>query len=783
MTIRQNNFILFIAFVAGALPLGAGETITVQTLYTAPINPANGVHPLWTPVQHQRGRTFVVVPDAELRPKVTQIEADGRITTVPLDPGPDYRASADGHNRFTMGIDPDGYLHIAGDMHGYAPWADTYVERYQRQDMMYWRSNRPLDVTGGFTFCGGRGSTTTLPGEEWGGDSRFFNDRDGVLFFSSRVRAFKGGGMSGSEPFIAYGIYRYDHTSGRWTALGGRPGDAAPGTREQNTVLYWEHTDAFEAYQTAPRFDLKNRLHFAIAGKTAGLAGQGLVYACSDDGTTWMKADGTRIASLPLRGRDGEPGQGHLVARSPKVAQQSPVAVDRHGTVAVKVENEWRSWNGQAWTPISGEPGILGADGMLTADGGSHLVRSIALGAPAQRLDTGFGQVFSISELGLDQTGAVYGVGLPPGTNFTNAKQMSVFRAGFTPLPNPTSASVVPDAPRIFFSRGDDARVWLSWTPVGGATSYSVLRGRSDGPAATVIAKGVSSPAEFCDATAVNGTTYTYQVIAVNGVGASRASPVVSITPQRSKPRAPLIHAALARNTHIILRWLPLGALPNSYTIKRSDAVGGPYTTIASNIVGMEYVDTGLVNDRTYHYVVSAVSAAGGVSPDSTPCSTAPFRWSPILHYKSIGKDDAGSAAASAENPPRESAAQAFDGNRGSKWLMSSATGSLDYRFAPGESWSVTRYRLISGGDAPERDPRDWRFQGSKDGTTWVTLDTRTDQVFATRNAVITCDIANTTSYAAYRLLITRNNGNGLTQLAELELWMDGEPSAKSGTR
>lgn len=775
---HSRHLLSLIAVFAGALH--AAETITVQTLYSAPINPANGVHPLWTPVQHQRGKTFVVVPDVELRPMVTQIDADGKTTTVPLDPNPDYRALSDGHNRFTMGIDPDGYLHISGDMHGYAWWASTYVERYQYQDMMYWRSNKPLDVSGGFTFCGGRGHTTTLPGEEWGGDSRFFNDRNGVLYFSSRVRAFTGGSMSGSEPFIAYGIYRYDHTTGRWATLGGKPGDAAPGTRNQNVVLYWEHTDAFEAYQTAPRFDLTNRLHFAIAGKTAGLDGQGLIYACSDDGgATWLKADGKRIASLPLRGKDGEPGQGHLVVRSPKVAQQSPVSVDREGRVAVKAENEWRMWNGQAWTPITGEPGVLGADGMLTADGGSVLVRSTAFGAPVQRLDTGFGQVFSLSELGLDQTGAVYAIGLPKGTNFPNAKQMSVFCARFTPLPDPAAVPAAPAAPRIFFSRGDDARVWLSWTPVAGATRYSVVRGRSDGSAASIIATEVTSPAEFCDATAVNGTTYTYQVIAVNDVGPSPASLAVSVTPQRQTPRPPLIQTALARNTHIILRWLPLWPAATSYTINRADAVDGPYTTIANKVVGLDYTDTGLTNDRTYHYVVAAVNAASGASSDSAPYSVAPFRWVPILHYKSIGKDDAGSAAASAENAPREIAARAFDGNRGSKWLMPSATGSLDYHFAPGETWAVTRYRLISGGDAPERDPKDWQFQGSKDGKTWVTLDTRSDQTFAQRNAINTYDLTNTTAYAAYRLLITRNNNNGLTQLAELELWRDGTPPTK----
>ena len=388
--------------------VGAGcvqaETMTVTTLYSAPINPLNAVHPLWTPVQHYRGKTFVVVPDVKLRPMVTEIDdASGKVTTVPLDPGPDYLASTDGHNRFTMGIDKDGYLHVAGDMHGYARWASTYVERYQYQNMMYWRSNKALDVTGGFTFSGGATSTTAPPGDEWGGDNRFFNDRNGELYFSARMRAFTGGSLSGSEPFISYGIYRYSTSTGRWTALGGKVTPAqAPGASRFMTILYWEHTTSFEAFQSAPRFDDANRLHFAIAGNTAGTAGQGLIYACSDDGgDTWKKASGARIPGLPIRGKDGDPNQGDLVVRSTKVAQQSPLCVDKDGRVAVHGDGTWRTWDGKAWVPISGGLGILGPDHMLTGEGGSTLDRSAGLGQPATRHDTGFGQVFSLSELGL----------------------------------------------------------------------------------------------------------------------------------------------------------------------------------------------------------------------------------------------------------------------------------------------------------------------------------------------------------------------------------------------
>lgn len=750
------------------------ESLKVSTLYTAPIHPANGVHPLWTPVQHNRGKTFVVVPDENLRPMVTQIDSDGRVTTVPLDPNPDYLASADGHNRFTMGIDKEGYLHIAGDMHGYAEWASTYVARYQYQNMMYWRSNKALDVTGGFTFAGGRDSASTLPGEEWGGDSRFFNDRNGELYFSSRVRAFTGGKLSGSEPFIAYGLYRYDSMTGRWTSIGGTAPEAAPGARKFNKVLYWEHTDAFEAYQCVPRFDDRNRLHFAIGGKTAGTEGQGLIYARSDDGgNTWVKANGTRIPGLPLRARDGEANQGDLVIRSPKVAQQSPVYVDRDGNVAVPSEGKWRTWRDNTWTLFTGGIGLMGPDGMLTGEGGSSLNRCGKFGEKPVPHETGFGQVFSLSELGLQTTGAIYGIGLPAGTNFVNAKQMSVFKAHFVPTESPEKSPESAPAPRIFYSRGEDARVWLSWTPVAGVVDYTVNRSSKAGPV-SVIATHVKATDEFVDATCSNDIPYTYVVSANFAAGESLTSKAVTVTPTRSQARPPLVQSAVGGNGHITLRWVPLWPEGTSYTVKRAAAEGGKFSVIAKNVPGLSFTDFGLTNDQTYRYVVSASNDVSGESPDSSPISAAPFKWSRILKYKSIGYADPGTAPASAENAPRETAAQAFDGGLSSKWLMSANTGWLQYQFAKGEVHTVTRYRLISGQDGPERDPTDWQFQGSADGKTWVTLDAQSGQTFATRNGINTYSFENKTPYQMYRLNILKNNGNGLTQLAELELWEDG---------
>ncbi|MFL5801171.1 MAG: glycoside hydrolase domain-containing protein, partial [Roseiflexaceae bacterium] len=126
--------------------------------------------------------------------------------------------------------------------------------------------------------------------------------------------------------------------------------------------------------------------------------------------------------------------------------------------------------------------------------------------------------------------------------------------------------------------------------------------------------------------------------------------------------------------------------------------------------------------------------------------------------------------AASGENPPNETAAQAVDGNVNTKWLVFESTGWLQVKLA--EAIAVMHYALTSANDAPERDPRDWALLGSQDGQNWTTLDTQTDQLFDSRFQTKEYRFANTTPYLYYRLNITRNRGVTTTiiQLAELQL-------------
>jgi len=62
---------------------------------------------------------------------------------------------------------------------------------------------------------------------------------------------------------------------------------------------------------------------------------------------------------------------------------------------------------------------------------------------------------------------------------------------------------------------------------------------------------------------------------------------------------------AISGDSTVDLKWTPAEEVTN-FNIKRSTTTGGPYETIAENVVGNTYTDTGVVNGTTYYYIVTA---------------------------------------------------------------------------------------------------------------------------------------------------------------------------------
>ncbi len=225
-------------------------------------------------------------------------------------------------------------------------------------------------------------------------------------------------------------------------------------------------------------------------------------------------------------------------------------------------------------------------------------------------------------------------------------------------------------------------------------------------------------------------------------------------------PTAPTnLSSANITQTNFVLNWTAstdnIGV--TGYDVYRGTTLVGSTTTATTINV------TGLVASTAYSMTVRAKDAAGNTATSSALSVTtiAPTSF-PIITSRG-------------ENLPNEAKERAFDLDNVSKWLDFSATSFLQIQYE--NAITYNQYVLVSGNDAPERDPVTWTIQGSNNGTTWTTLDSRTGQAWASRNLARTFTFANTTAYSYYKMDITSNTNGSIIQLSELT-YGNGTPPA-----
>jgi len=179
-----------------------------------------------------------------------------------------------------------------------------------------------------------------------------------------------------------------------------------------------------------------------------------------------------------------------------------------------------------------------------------------------------------------------------------------------------------------------------------------------------------------------------------------------------------------------------------------------------------------------------AAPAAGAPATPAAPAAApgapaAPAAGAEVIVTKADYNKQGGTPSASSQPVDAETCDHAFEQGTQQKWLGNMDDGGawLQYAFN-GDGYAVSKYRIISANDAPERDPKDWKVLGSQDGKTWVTLDERKDQSFADRFTANVYTIKTPAVYKMYRLAISANNGStedqtggkGITQLSEWNL-------------
>ncbi|MFA6961695.1 MAG: hypothetical protein WC205_13150 [Opitutaceae bacterium] len=129
-----------------------------------------------------------------------------------------------------------------------------------------------------------------------------------------------------------------------------------------------------------------------------------------------------------------------------------------------------------------------------------------------------------------------------------------------------------------------------------------------------------------------------------------------------------------------------------------------------------------------------------------------------------------GTGRASAESKPGL-AARAFDGAPYTNWSAEMADDTpswLEFKFDDNACWRVTEYSVTNGYNE-SREPRSWELQGSADGQTWVTLDTRKQQFFPGGRRAKSYRVRSSNAYNRYRVNFTSVADGTAIEVAEVD--------------
>jgi hypothetical protein len=103
---------------------------------------------------------------------------------------------------------------------------------------------------------------------------------------------------------------------------------------------------------------------------------------------------------------------------------------------------------------------------------------------------------------------------------------------------------------------------------------------------------------------------------------------------------------------------------------------------------------------------------------------------------------------------------QAFDFNANSMWISAvfQTPAWIGYQWSDGPR-TVTSYAInFINGSLTSRAPKDWSLQGSNNGTTWITVDSRSGQTGWLGSSRRAFTVASPGAYTRYRLNVTDDN-------------------------
>lgn len=190
---------------------------------------------------------------------------------------------------------------------------------------------------------------------------------------------------------------------------------------------------------------------------------------------------------------------------------------------------------------------------------------------------------------------------------------------------DPGGPTVAPSAP-VITNGSDTTNVIINWGAAAEAVTYNVLRSDSGANTFTEIATGLTD-LTYTDVTAVAGTSYDYKVVAVNNIGTSPDSNVLTITapgviPTPTPPDAPVITDG-SDATNVIINWTAVDGA-DTYNVYREATTVTPLVSIATAVTGLTYTDSTATAGNVYDYAVTAVNADGESAQSNVLTITAP---------------------------------------------------------------------------------------------------------------------------------------------------------------
>jgi hypothetical protein len=199
-------------------------------------------------------------------------------------------------------------------------------------------------------------------------------------------------------------------------------------------------------------------------------------------------------------------------------------------------------------------------------------------------------------------------------------------------------------------------------------------------------------------------------------------------------------------------------------------AIGNPVVITGTNFTSVSAVRFGgtnaasfVVNSPTQITATIADTGAAGtvqvVTPFGTATSAASISLDTILAMPRVGREmTAGTtnfntipytASGNANNAGQE-AWRAFTLNSSNFYFGNTSTGTEFLQFQCGLRFKEASYTVFTPNLNTNHLPRTWVYEASNDGTTWVTLDTRTNETL-TANTQYTYPVTSNAGYYAYR--------------------------------